>query len=136
MTSDPQKGGAGVTQPLGSLKLSSVALGQLTLSPTSCTAGGRELFLGADFADDAAGIVTRLVVDPLDGPAVRVFAGATPFEKSIVFRRSDCRAFHFSLESTGWRINRIDDYRVTLDLDCSGQGRDSIEGKVSATHCH
>jgi len=136
VTSDGQKSGAGESQPLGSLKLSSAALGQLTLLPTSCTAGGRQLFLGADFTDEAAGIVARLVVDPLEGPAVRVFASATPFDRSIVFRRPDCRAFHFSLESTGWRINRIDDYQVTLDLDCWGEGRDSIAGKVSSTHCH
>jgi hypothetical protein len=131
-----RKGTAGGLQSLGPFRLSSVSLGQFTISPSSCTSGDRERFLGADFSDESAGVVVRLVVDPLDGPAVRVFASAAPFEKSVVFRRSECRVFHFSLESTGWRINGVQDYRVSLDLDCVSKGGDTLDGKVSASHCH
>lgn len=121
---------------LGAFTVSSDRLGHLTVSPSSCTAGDRQFFLGGDFEDEKSGIVVRLVVDPLDGPAARVFATATPFEKTAVFRRPECRVFHFSLDTTGWRINRIQDYRLTLDLDCSNKEGDSITGKASAAHCH
>lgn len=122
-------------QSLGSLVLTSESLGHLTIEPTACVAGARQSFLGGDFEDQKSGMVIRLVVDPLDGPAVRAFASATPFDKSLVFRRSECRTFHFSLETTGWRINDIQDYRLSLDVDCARES-ESIQGKVSTTHCH
>lgn len=121
---------------LGSFALSSAYLGHLMLSPSSCTAGDRQFFLGGDFEDEKTGMIIRLVVDPLYGPAIRVFANAEPYEKSVVFHRPECRVFHFTLDTTGWRINRIRDYRLTLDLDCTNPEGDSITGTVSATHCH
>ena len=132
----PASGSQGEGRTLGSFTVTSDRLGHLTVMPSVCTAGDRQLFLGADFEDEKTGIVVRLVVDPLDGPAARVFASGTPFEKTAVFLRSDCPVFHFSLDTTGWRINRIRDYRVTLDLDCSNGDGDVITGKASAAHCH
>jgi hypothetical protein len=49
------------------------------------------------------------------GPTVRVFRQAKPFEETRLFQREDCRVFQFSLDSTAWRINRVQDYRVSLD---------------------
>jgi hypothetical protein len=122
-------------QALGSFTVSSPSLSQTMLAPSSCAAGDRQFFLGADFEDKGSGLVLRLVVDPLEGPAVRVFTSAAPFDNSIVFRRSECKVFHFSLDTTGWRINRIYDYRITLQIDCARNG-ESIQGNASATHCH
>ena len=119
---------------LGSFTVSSQVLGNQALTPSSCTAGDRQLFLGADFATPASTVVVRLVVDPLDGPAVRVFSTDAQFDRTVVFHRSDCQVFHFSLDSTGWRVNDVYDYRVTLQLDCSRDG-ESIKGEASATHC-
>jgi hypothetical protein len=122
-------------QSLGTFALSSDSLGHVSLAPASCSAGDRQFFLGADFEDDKNGFVLRLVIDPLYGPAVRVFSQTNPFEEARVFRRGDCRVFQFSLDSTAWRINRVQDYRVSLDLDCA-RGGDAITGHVSAEHCH
>ncbi len=133
---DSASGSAGEPQMLGSFALASERLGRVTVAPTTCTAGDRQFFLGGDLEDEKAGVIVRLVVDPLDGPAARVFASAAPFEKAAVFRRPECRVFHFSLDTTGWRINRIQDYRLTLELDCSNTDGDSIIGKASVTHCH
>lgn len=119
---------------LGSFTVSSLVLGNHVLTPSSCTAGDRQLFLGADFATPASTVVVRLVVDPLDGPAVRVFSTDAQFNETVVFRRPDCQVFHFSLDTTGWRVNDVHDYRVTLQLDCSRDG-ESIKGETSATHC-
>ena len=120
---------------LGSFTVSSEVLGNQVVAPVACTAGDREYFLGADFASLDGGLVIRLVVDPLDGPAVRIFAADAQFDRSVVFRRSECATFHFSLDSTGWRINEVNDYRLTLELDCSRSG-ESIKGSASTTHCH
>lgn len=121
---------------LGSLSLSSGALGDATIVPTACEAGDRQFFLGGDFLDEKTGLVVRLVVDPLEGPAVRVFRAEKPFEGSRVFHRPDCAVFHFSLDSTGVRINRVEDYRLTLDVDCRSRDGDRLSGQASTTHCH
>ena len=120
---------------LGSISVSSKLLGDQVLAPSACTAGDREFFLGADFKNQTSNLVVRLVVDPLDGPAVRIFLADAQFDRTVVFRRSECGVFHFSLDSTGWRVNELNDYRVTLQLDCSRPG-ESISGSASATHCH
>jgi hypothetical protein len=128
--------GAATTGSLGSFTLSSPLLGNATVTPTGCTSGDRLQFLGGDFSDPASGLVVRLVVDPLDGPVARVFDAAEPFRKSVVLRRSGCAAFHFSLEETGWKIDDVRDYRLSLDLDCSLGDGTSIRGSVSTSHCH
>ncbi len=120
---------------LGSFTIASRTFGDLTLAPSGCAAGDRQSFLGADFTAPDATVVLRLVVDPLEGPAVRLYASEAPFDQSVVFRREDCPTFHFSLESTGWRINDYEDYRITLELDCSREG-ESVRGSASSTHCH
>lgn len=130
----PVGGPTGGSPPLGSFAVTSQALGEHTLVPSGCTAGDRQVFLGADFSDATGPLVVRLVVDPLDGPAVRVFSTDAQFDETVVFRRSDCQVFHFSLERTGWRINDVTDYRVTLQLDCSRPG-ESLKGSASSTHC-
>ena len=121
-------------QALGSFSISSRIFGNNTFTPYSCDAGDRQFFLGGDFTDQSSSLVLRLVVDPLNGPAVLLFSPESPFEKSVVFHRSDCRVFHFSLDSTGWRVNDIGDYRLTLQLDCSRDG-ESLNGSASTTHC-
>lgn len=133
-SSRPIGGPAEGSPPLGSFAVISPTLGDRTLAPSECTAGDRQLFLGADFSSSTGPLVLRLVVDPIAGPAIRVFDAGAPFDRSVVFRRSDCRAFHFSIERTGWRINDVYDYRVTLELDCSREG-ESVSGQATATHC-
>jgi hypothetical protein len=121
--------------PLGSLLLSGPTFGQETLLPATCVAGEGEFFLGFDLRDEKTGVVTRLIVDPAVGPIIRVFASSAPFDKTILFHRSECRVFRFSLQSTGWRVNRIQQLDVSLDLDCQLPSGDSIVGKVSDPAC-
>lgn len=129
-------GPQGDSQLLGSFALASGRLGRLTISPSTCRAGDRQFFLGGDFDDEKSGIVIRLVFEPLEGPAVRVFASSAPYDKTSVFRRPECRVFHSSLESTGIRINDVQDYRLTVDVDCTNKDGESFVGKASVTHCH
>jgi hypothetical protein len=128
-------GTAAEGQGLGSFSITSKMLGDQTFTPGECTGGDRQFFLGADLEGQASPLVLRLVVDPLEGPAVRLFSADAQFDKSVVFHRSDCRVFHFSLDSTGWRINDDNDYSFTLQLECAREG-ETIRGTASSAHCH
>ena len=121
---------------LGAFALASPAWGAAAIHPAFCASGAHQQFLGADFADEKSGWAVRLAIDPLAGPAVRVYSTATPFDKTLVFRRADCRTFHFTLDTTGWRIDHYDDYRVTLEIDCGDAASGTLEGSASVDHCH
>jgi hypothetical protein len=128
-------GGRAAGSPLGSLTLSGPTFGEETLHPTACLVGERELFLGFDLRDASAGVVARLIVDPAAGPIIRVFAISTPFDKSVLFHRQDCRVLHFSLESTGWLINRVQQLNVSMELDCQLPSGERIFGSASDAGC-
>ena len=134
-SSSSGQGGERASAPLGAFTLDGPTFGAHALAPAQCHVGQREQFLGFDFLDSQAGIVARLVVDPATGPVVRVFRSAAPFDSTVLFHRSDCRVFHFSLDETGWRINRIDQLRVSLELDCSLPSGDRIAGKAEDPGC-
>jgi len=120
---------------LGSVALYSERLGQSTIAPNTCSAGDREFFLGGDFIDEKSALVVRLVFDPLDGAAIRIFTPNSSAEKSVVFHRSDCEALKYTFEPTRWRVNDVYDYRISVSFDCKN-GADAATGEVSATHCH
>lgn len=122
----------------GALTLAGPTFGERTLAPATCTTGEHELFLGADLREAGAGegvLVARLVVDPLAGPAVRIYAAAARFGPAVVVRREECAAFHFSLAETGWRINDYRVYDVSLELDCALPSGDRVAGELAAPGC-
>jgi hypothetical protein len=125
----------GGDRTLGSVALYSERLGHSTFTPNTCRAGDREFFLGGDFIDEKSGFIARLVFDPLDGAALRIFASGKSAEKSIVFHHDDCRALNYTFAPTSWRVNDVYDYRISVSFDCSKSG-DAAKGEVSATHCH
>jgi len=129
----PSSGANGIG--LGVVTLHSGRLGQMTLKPSHCSAGDRAFFLGGDFIDDASDVVLRLAFDPLDGAAVRLFVPGGAAERSIVFRRIDCRVLSATLDPTAWKINDVSDYRLSLNFDCARDG-DAAIGQVAAAHCH
>lgn len=120
---------------LGSVTLHSGHLGQSTFSPNVCRAGDREFYLGGDFVDEKSGLIARLVFDPLEGAAIRIFEKDAAKDKSIVFRRDDCKRLEYSLDPTNWRINDVSDYRISFKFECARNG-DSATGELSAAHCH
>ncbi len=120
---------------LGEIQVSSPGLGNVTVVPTDCASGARQYFLGGDFVDGRSGMTVRLAIDPIGSPAIRVFSQSAPFDKSVAFRREECSVFHFSLDSTGWRVNHVDDYRITLNVDCA-RGDESVRGTASTVHCN
>lgn len=121
--------------PLGTFSLSGPAFGSRELLPGRCSTGQHELFLGFDLRDESAGYVVRLVVDPATGPVVKVFETRAPFDRTVLFHRSECRVFHFSIDATGWRINRTDQLKISLELDCELPSGDRIAGKAQDSGC-
>ncbi|HEY6929009.1 MAG TPA: hypothetical protein VJA66_04970 [Thermoanaerobaculia bacterium] len=134
-SSSSAQSGERASAPLGAFTVDGPTFGTHSLQPGQCHVGQRELFLGFDFLDSPSGIVARLVVDPATGPVVRVFRSAAPFDSTVLFHRSDCRVFHFSLDETGWRINRIDQLRVSIELECGLPSGDHIAGKAEDPGC-
>lgn len=39
-------------------------------------------------------------------------------------------------QSTGLFINDVEDFRVSLELDCALEDGTSVRGSASSTHCH
>ena len=47
-----------------------------------------------------------------------------------------CKALRVTFEPTGWRVDDVYDYRITLDVDCTRADGTALVGKASTTHCH
>lgn len=120
---------------LGAFDVASVGAPPGKVTPKSCVAGDHELFLGADLVDPGTKLVVRVVVDPLDGPALRVYDSATPFERSVLFFRDECTTFEMNLEPTGWIVNDIVVRRLQLNVECENEEGATIRGSAAAARC-
>jgi hypothetical protein len=110
-------------------------LGTAELHPTSCASGNRWVFFGAQAEDARVGMGIRLVIDPIEGPVVRVFKFADDGENSIVLRRRDCTKFEFDFGRTGKSVNFVEEMKLGLDLDCKSKAGDFVVGSVEQTAC-
>ena len=101
-----------------------------------CHSGENRGFSGADIFDDRTKevLVLRLVIDPLEGPAVRLFKDSES-GPSVVLRKSDCRTFTYQMEGTGKSVNFVSEIKVALQLDCRGSKGDSVVGNVDLPAC-
>jgi len=128
--------GASSDAALGMFRFTSPRGDTQTIEPTSCVAGDRQFFLGGDFADAKSSSIVRLVVEPLQWPAVRVISPSASDQSPIVFKRPECKALRVTFEPTGWRVDDVYDYRITLDVDCTRADGTALVGGASTTHCH
>jgi len=126
----------GDSVPIGKVQVTSATFGNVALTPAACVSGEHQLFLGADFLDSARGTALRLILDPTGEATLRVFETAHPLKPGIVVTRSACSRFLLSFERTGWRINDFYDVRLSLDVDCRTASGDSLQGMLTAAHCH
>ena len=117
------------------LAVTGPTLGVRGVHPDQCFAGARQLFWGADLVDEGSDSVVRFVIDPVDGPLVRLFRGSDPYGPSIVLRRADCRVFKFDFQPTGSWINGINLVRIALTLSCKNAAGDAVVGQVAAGEC-
>ena len=130
----PATGGPAAPEgaPLGEFELSGDGLARGTIAPTKCTSGDLEQFLGADLIDETLGLVVRLVVDPLLGPALRVHSVEAPFERAILFFHEECERFEMSLTPTGWIVNDVYVRELVLDVDCVNEEGATLTGHATA----
>ena len=106
----------------------------ITWNPDACSSGEHEQFFGFILRSNGSPVVLRAVVDPLDGPGLRVVGleGAD----GLVVRPSTCERLDLVVEPTGWRVNDIQDLSGTLDVRCLTADGASVEGSVEVRHCH
>jgi hypothetical protein len=117
--------------------------GPVTWRPDACLSGEHEQFFGFILGSKGLGsngspVVLRAVVDPLDGPGLRVVGleGPPAWSSGLVVRPDQCERLDLVVEPTGWRVNDIQDLSGTLDVSCTTADGASIEGSVEVRHCH
>lgn len=101
--------------------------------PDACLSGEHEQFFGFILGLDGSPIVLRAVVDPLDGPGLRVVGLEAD---GLVVRPDMCERLDLVVEPTGWRVNDFQDLSGTLDVSCTTADGASVEGSVEVRHCH
>lgn len=108
-------------------------------TPDSCISGEVEQFHGFDISSSrepaGSGIRLRAVLDPLDGPGLRITGLEGSPREGIVLRKADCRTLDLRLSHTGWRVNDVYDLSGSLDVSCAASGLE-LEGSVEVHHCH
>jgi hypothetical protein len=121
--------------PLGSFEVASLGAPHATISPSSCVSGEHDVFLGADLLDPGTHLVVRLVIDPLNGPALRVYDADEPFDRSVIFFRDECPIFDMTLERTGYMVNDIVIRSLDLEVECENEDGATIRGSATAGRC-
>ena len=116
---------------IGRFEVSSAAVSRGVIVPTRCDAGDTEQYLGGDLQDEELGVAVRLVVDPLYGPALRVYDTRAPFERSVLFFEEECERFELSLEPTGEEVNSVIVRDFELDVDCENEDGATIYGHAA-----
>ena len=100
--------------------------------PDACLSGEHEQFFGFILGGAGSDVVLRAVLDPLDGPGLRLI---TP-EGTAVFRPHLCERLELDVAPTGWRVNDMQDLNGRLDVSCTTPDGGSVEGSVEVRHCH
>lgn len=108
----------------------------VTWKPDVCQTGEIEQFFGFLFAASGSPVVLRAVLDPLDGPGLRItgLEGTPPY--GLVARPADCRTLDLRVQPTRWWVNEMRDVSGSLDVSCTLESGVSLEGSVEVSHCH
>lgn len=122
-------------QRLGGFEVSSIGAPPGTIAPATCVAGDHELFLGADLVDPDTHLIVRLAIDPLYGPALRIYDADAPFDRSVLFFRDECTTFGMELGETGTTVNNIVERSLELEVDCENEDGATIRGSASVARC-
>jgi len=101
-----------------------------------CQSGDRDYFSGVDLRDETRQAVVRLVIDPMDGPRLKVMDGGQGSARTLTLGRSSCRTLEAEVEPTAWRVNRVRDVNGLLEAECTGDGGVEVSVHVHFTHCH
>jgi hypothetical protein len=124
------------TEVAGQVQVQSAALGAIALSPNECLSGARGYFLGVDLVDEAQQAGLRVIAEPLGGTALKLTRVFATEQRSVLFHSAMCRTIRLDLRRTGWRVNNIQDVSGELQVDCTTDTGDRMQGRVVFEHCH
>jgi hypothetical protein len=101
---------------------------------SACLSGDRGYFLGVDLIARASDVRLRVLMDPLDGPRLKLFRpdqGAAD-----VLGPEQCSELRASVRPTGWRVNHVRDVAGELAASCALRDGGRLEARVTFEHCH
>jgi len=120
----------------GSLSGATLSIGGQAYQLAICKSGDREYFLGVDLADREEQAIVRLVIDPMDGPRLKVVLASAGSRTTMSLGSSSCRRLEARIEPTGWRVNRVRDFSGSIEADCTSDKGLEVVARVRFTHCH
>jgi hypothetical protein len=103
-----------------------------SLQPSLCRSGHESYFLGADLWSDEESGRVRIVIDPVEGPLVRV----TRSGETALYVPGTCEYLDATAEWTGWTVNDVREVRGQLRLDCTLPSGERVHGDLQFAGCH
>jgi hypothetical protein len=119
---------AGGVGPAAELKVAGRAL-----AVTGCRSGDHASFLGADLLGASNEPLLRVVIDPLDGARLRLWAAE---RGGVVLGPDQCPELRASVRPTGWWVNDIRDVAGEVHARCALADGGMLEASVAFDHCH
>jgi hypothetical protein len=101
----------------------------------ACTAGGLLQFLGVDLADQKAGAFARVVIDPIEGPRLKIVARGLE-EGSVVLTRNQCSQLDADVHPTNWIVNNVRAVSGFVNAECRSAAGPAVSLHARFTHCH
>jgi hypothetical protein len=102
----------------------------------ACSSGDLLEFLGVDLVDRQGGAAVRLVIDPSDGPRIRILYGAGGARQRVDLTAARCRQFEANAQPTSWMVNDVRDVSGFVDVECAGDPGPAISLHARFSHCH
>lgn len=110
-------------------------------TPTQCYSGERLQFHGIILSEKNSPAITVVgIIDPIRGKVVKVINPKLCKNEEdceeIFITKNQCSVFHFVVEPTNVRINKIRALKGKLELDCDLTQGTKIKGNASFEYCH
>jgi hypothetical protein len=113
-----------------------LSVGEQRYQLDACRSGDRAHFLGVDLEDRQGVAGVRLVMDPIDGPRVRLALGRGEARQRVDLVPGRCRQFEANVRPTGWIVNTVRDVSGSIDAECSGDPGPAVSLHARFSHCH
>jgi len=122
--------------PSGSpIEQATLSIGGRAYQIDACTSGDLQQFLGVDLADQKAGAFARVVIDPIDGPRLRIVA-REGLDRAAVFTRDQCSQLDADVHPTNWIVNNVRAVSGYVNAECRASSGPPVSLHVRFTHCH
>jgi hypothetical protein len=122
-------------QPSSPIEQATLTVGDRPYQIDACTSGDLLQFLGVDLADQKAGAFARVVIDPIDGPRLKVVVRGLE-DGSAVFTRNQCSQLDADVQPTGWVVNNVRAVSGFVNAECRAPSGRPVSLHVRFTHCH